>query len=430
MRSENFSLFKEGDTGKIEFLQLGEGKLLRTLIDPIIQHIVDNGWQITVTVTNLRDSGEHNIEMMKRQGGKYHIALRDDEQISVLNITCTKPLSLKEDWDAVVGIARSRNLFAIISNSTEAGFVNEMKMLDLNVRPTTFVGVLTLLLYVRYKAEINNKILILPTELLPQNGNLLRSFANKQRELWKLEQKFEEWLNNYVYFLNTLVDRIVVDVPDRQEYDQLKKLNDPFITVGESYGKWWIESSEDMFGGIPLYESPEVELVPDINSYYRMKVWLLNGPHLYLACWGLLHGYQTVFEVYSNERMKVHIYSYWEEIKGIVDLPAETVDRFITNTDKRFKQKWLEHKLSDIATNIPQKWRARIEEPLLLRNEKEGRYGKEGLLATATIMLYLSKKDKISTEEAMKRLTNNKDLIDQVFSLLDNGSPFLDFLLP
>src|SRR5438132_12141237 len=99
----------------------------------------------------------------------------------------------------------------IISTTTEVGI--QLVHDDIHRHPpVSFPGKLLAFLYGRFKAfngSGQSGMVIVPTELIPDNGKKLESIVFELAHLNGLEEEFIEWLEQYNYFCNSLVDRIV-----------------------------------------------------------------------------------------------------------------------------------------------------------------------------------------------------------------------------
>ena len=100
----------------------------------------------------------------------------------------------------------------IVSNTTEAGIVYDETDTFEACPPNTYPGKLTKFLYARYKAfdgASDKGLVILPVELIDDNGIELKKCVMKQIANWKLEDGFKKWVDEACIFTSTLVDRIV-----------------------------------------------------------------------------------------------------------------------------------------------------------------------------------------------------------------------------
>lgn len=410
---------------EIRVLQLGEGRLLRSLIDPIISQIRQNGWKGKVAMTNLRPSGNTSIEGFCEQKGRYNVVLADDQEADAEEIEFVVPMDLEKEWNSICQISSDQQLSAIISNSTEKGF--QLEECDFNIaKPSkTFIGTLTKLLYVRYEHNVEVQLSIFPTELIPKNGDALLNMVTNQASFWNLDNNFIKWINKFIVFRNTLVDRIVTVLKDEEALSFLQSTEgyiDKFCCLGEKYGKWWIEASMDQLNRFPLYLASEVELVTDTSPYQKLKLWILNGAHLYMACTGLSMGFNTVDQVANNKETIETVHKYWNEAKDLIGLPYDTINLFIMDTEKRFKQAWLNHRLTDIAVNINEKWKIRIG---TFVEEYMTHYGKQSETAikmTLAIAKYVSVQEGKTVEDVLSSMVSYSEFLHACLSTLNGSS--------
>jgi tagaturonate reductase len=115
-----------------------------------------------------------------------------------------------------IKVAHSPHLQVVISNTTEVG----IQLVQDDIRkhpPVSFPGKLLAVLYERYKAFNGSDkcgLVIVPTELIVDNGKKLESIVLELAHLNKLEPAFMDWLEGCNHFCNSLVDRIVPGKPD------------------------------------------------------------------------------------------------------------------------------------------------------------------------------------------------------------------------
>ena len=122
---------------------------------------------------------------------------------------------------------------------------------NIKVPPKSYPGKLTKFLYERYRhfngAE-DKGLVMLPVELIDDNGIHLKECVLKLAALWNLEEGFTNWVNEACVFTSTLVDRIVTGYP-RDEAEELCKefgYQDNLIVTGEPFALWVIESAKDI----------------------------------------------------------------------------------------------------------------------------------------------------------------------------------------
>src|SRR6188508_2266303 len=195
-------------------LQFGTGVLLRGLPDYFIHKAnskgIFNGRIVVVKSTSKGDSSA-----FEKQDGLYTLCVRglqNGEKVeeNIINASISRVLSAKEDWEEILKCAHDKNMQVIVSNTTEVG----IQLVNDDIRrhpPVSFPGKLLAFLLERYKAFEGSRksgMVIVPTELILDNGKKLESIVLEQAHLNGLDDRFIEWLENCNYFCNSLVDRI------------------------------------------------------------------------------------------------------------------------------------------------------------------------------------------------------------------------------
>src|SRR6185437_10032411 len=234
-------------------LQFGTGILLRGLPDYFIDKAnrmgIFNGRVVIVKTTARGDT-----TAFEKQDGLYTLCVRgiqDGQKIeeNIINSSISRVLSAGNEWEQILECAHNQNLQVIISNTTEVG----IKLVNDDIRrhpPVSYPGKLLAFLYERFVAfEGSEKsgFVIIPTELIPDNGKKLESIVFELAHLNDLNDDFIEWLESCNHFCNSLVDRIVTGMPGeeiRREIEQELGYNDDLLTVCEVYRLWAIEGNE------------------------------------------------------------------------------------------------------------------------------------------------------------------------------------------
>lgn len=210
-------------------LQFGTGVLLRGLPDYLIDKAnrqgLFNGRIVVVKTTSKGRASEFD-----EQDGLYTICIRGvaDQKKIEHNIVCSaisRVLSAGKDWPEILELACSNDLEIIISNTTEVG-IQYIEEDILNSPPSSFPGKLLALLYKRFLAfngDHTKGLIILPAELIPDNGIRLKEIVLKLAGHNRLTEDFIHWLQESNRFCNTLVDRIVPGKPDQNLLMNLNK---------------------------------------------------------------------------------------------------------------------------------------------------------------------------------------------------------------
>lgn len=414
---------RERGVAPIRVLQLGEGRFLRTFVDALFQELGRKGPAFSVLMTNMRASGAATIEGLQRQDGLYTVVFGDEEKIERTVIDCVMPVELKRQWSTLVEAIKTPDLTVIVTNGTEASYRAPVEE-SWPVPPGDgLVSRLVLLLWERWQVIPESPLWVMPTELVTHNGARLRQLVIEASARFQAAPAFQRWLQEKVRFVNSWVDRIVAGYPEsaRSWWDAWG-YRDAYCSIAERYGRWWIErASWEPQGPLPLDRLPEVCLVDDLAPYEDLKLFLLNGAHIGLAALGLLRGYATVAQAMSDPDIAQVVNNYWRCAKGVVPLPAQEVDAFIRHLPGRFQNPYIAHQLRDIASNLAQKWRLRLQPVIWRIWEREQRIPQPLVTFTAAIGQWLA----LNRESANSASTPT---LKQLLGLDSEEGPWLDAL--
>ncbi len=369
-------------------LQFGTGVLLRGLpdyfIDKANRHGIFNGRVVVVKSTVAGSTDEFT-----KQDGLYSICVRgieDGQKVDeiIINSSISRVLSANEEWESILLCAHNPALQVIISNTTEVGIT----LVEDDIRlfpPHSFPGKLLAFLHQRYKffkGSAENGMVIIPTELITENGTKLRSIVLELARMNKLEETFINWLETANDFCNSLVDRIV---PGKLTGNDLfvteKRLGykDDLMIMTECFRLWAIESSSDRVKGILSFTQVDegAVIAPDIEKFRELKLRLLNGTHTFSCGLAYLAGFTTVREAMSNEFMSSFIHNL--AIKEIAPAVAgkvisyEEASDFALKVLDRFRNPFLDHQWLSISVQYSSKMRMR-NIPLLVRHYEQTNY--------------------------------------------------------
>lgn len=353
-------------------LQFGGGNFLRGFVDWMIDILnTKNKFNGSVVVVKPTASGDY--DELKSQDGLFHVVLdgiKDGETVSQIDLVQSVSRSIHpyRNWSEFLATARDPGFRYIVSNTTEAGIVFSEKDLVDDNPPEEFPAKLTRWLYERYRyfgGSVNRGCLILPCELIEQNGDVLKETVLQYAKFWNLDRKFQEWILKYNYFYNTLVDRIVSGYPEERAEEIKKSIgyDDALLVAGEYYHSWIISGDPIIQKELRFSETDlNVQFVDNISDYRELKVRVLNGAHTSLVPVGYLAGYRTVDGCMKNDVLIGFLQSLLEhEVKPTLDfLPEAEVDAFINAVIDRFKNTVLAHQLLDISLNSFSKFKARL----------------------------------------------------------------------
>lgn len=373
-------------------LQFGTGVLLRGLPDYLIDHAnrqgVFNGRGVVVKST---DQGNSNA--FERQDNLYTLCTRglSSGRIVHENVICasiSRVLSAKAQWQEVLNCAANPQLEVVISNTTEVGI--QLILEDVRQRvPASFPGKLLAFLYQRFlifQGDVTKGMVIVPTELIPDNGNRLEAIVSELARFNRLEYGFVEWLAHTCTFCNSLVDRIVPGAPSADKADALYGelgYRDELLTIAEPYRFWAIEGNEHVAQTLSFHlaNPGAVVIAPDIRQFRERKLRLLNGTHT--LCCGLAHlaGFHTVAEAMNDAAMAAFAKRLiQQEITPAIPggLPPEDALTFGEQVLERFRNPFVEHRWLSIATQYASKIRTRVV-PLLYEHYKYSHTPPQGL---------------------------------------------------
>ena len=182
-------------------------------------------------------------DRLAAQDGRYHVILQGkrDGQIvdEVRTVTAVRgTVNPYTDYEAYLALARLESLRFLISNTTEAGIVyDETDRFD-SYPAATYPGRLVQFLYERwleFNGDPSKGLIILPVELIENNGRELKQCVMKFIDLWKLDRAFKTWVEEANIFCSTLVDRIV---SGKSQSVSERFPDDSMYVVAEPFGLW------------------------------------------------------------------------------------------------------------------------------------------------------------------------------------------------
>ena len=353
----------------IKILQFGEGVFLRAFAD------------YAVDIANEENSFNGNIAVILPRSGKtdrfakqnniYTVCLRgqQDGQVYKENRVITSidsVISARDEYDAFMALAHEDALEFVISNTTDAGIAyNEADQFS-DCPPSTFPAKLTKFLYERYtyyQGDMQKGLVMVPTELSDDNGQLLKSCVLQYTALWNLDDAFTAWLASACRFVDTLVDRIVAGYP-AGNIDAIQAelgYEDALLDQAEPFSLWVIgdPSLADKFTiGSDKFH---VEFTDNIQAFKEQKVRILNGAHTSMVLGAYLSGLDYVGQCMADPVVRRSLdQTVFGEIVPTVDLPREKAEAFAKAVYERFENPFVNHALLAISLNSISKWKGRV----------------------------------------------------------------------
>ena len=354
-------------------LQFGTGVLLRGLpnylMDKANKQGVFNGRAVVVKSTSSDTSDFENQDCLYtlHERGVY-----DDGQASENQIVMTalsRVVNANTAWDAVLKCAENPAMQIIISNTTEVGlqYVEEdifpEGIPSEQSSPKSFPAKLTAFLYKRFqffKGTEESGMTVIPTELLVNNGKLLRGYVLKHAEHNKLPEDFSHWLNMDCDFCDSLVDRIVpgaLSAEDRQKMafqDNLAIQAEPFLL-------WAVEGNGRVQDRLSFAKTDNrLVITDDITPFREQKLRVLNGGHTISVPMAFLAGEKFVVDMMSHPLLGRFVERViLDEIVPTLEGICDNAEAFAEAVINRFKNPFIAHKLLSITVQCSSKMQSR-----------------------------------------------------------------------
>ena len=208
----------------VQVLQFGAGNFLRGFVDWMIQQTNNAGLtNMNVAVAYATDRPNRKDTLVP-QDGLYTVCLEGIQngeparKLEVIDVI-SEIVDPYRNWDEYQDIALSDDLRIIVSNTTEAGIDYVEEDLDQGV-PHSFPGLMAKLLhdrFLKFKGQDVADLAVVPSELIDDNGQVLRSFVKKHVERHGWGEACWRWIEEHVHFYDSLVDRIVAGYPSEAQ---------------------------------------------------------------------------------------------------------------------------------------------------------------------------------------------------------------------
>ncbi len=351
-------------------IQFGEGNFLRGFIDCLIDCANEKGI-MDASVVLVQPRGDSKVDLFNSQDCLYTLltrGIKDGETVDEAKIiSCiSRCISPYRSYMEFLDLAKDENLNVIFSNTTEAGIVFNGNDEPIDMPPSTFPAKLTALLYARFKAVLGDTskgFLIVPTELIEQNGDKLKETVFAYAKKWELREEFIPWVESSCCFANTFVDRIVAGFPREETLvlEQRLGYEDFLMDVCEPFLQFYIQCDEEFRDRIPFENLGfDVKFVDDLTPYRMRKLRLLNGAHTACALSAFLEGYETVCEMMKDEKYVLFLNKLLnEELVPFADTDKGEIEEFSSHIPDRLKNPFIKHKTLEISFNSFSKFRAR-----------------------------------------------------------------------
>ena len=405
-------------------LQFGTGVLLRGLPDQYISE-ANRAGKFRGRVVVVKSTQNGRTDAFADQDGLYTICVKgiDNGQLvnqAYVNASISRVLSAIEDWAAILECAKSEDLAIITSNTTEVGIVLTEENIFDGV-PSSFPGKLLAILherFVHFNGDLAKGLVIIPAELIEENGSKLAYILNRLAAHNQLSEAFVNWLNQANPICNTLVDRIVpgkLSTTDQAATEATLGYSDELMIMAEPFGLWAIESNDqrviDALGFCD--EEKGCRVVPSIQKFKELKLRMLNATHTFSCGVSMLAGMELVKDSMQDEVIKSYISQLaLEEIANAITgekISAAEAETFGKAVLDRFANPFLEHKWVSISAQFTLKMKIRCLPLILATQEKKGQLPLRMLIGFSAYLVQMD-------------LVNNNDLASSLRNVLSDAA--------
>lgn len=352
-------------------VQFGTGGFLRGFVGDFLHRANVQG-KFNGRVVVVGSTGSARNGSIRDQDGLYTLVVQgrriDEEPMQECRIitSVSRALSAVDEWDAVLALAREPQLQLVFSNTTEVGITLHPTDGAADAPPSSFPAKLTRFLWERAKTfdfDVARGLVIIPCELIEDNGTKLEEIVHALARRWKLDARFATWLDDAVPFCNTLVDRIVPGTPRGDNARALMRMlgyEDALLTCCEPYCLFAIEGDDAMRARLGWTSvDPGIVVSEHIGPYRERKVRLLNGAHTLLVPVALPMGCELVRDAITHPAIGRFVrQAMLEEIAPTLD--ADGAAEFAEAVLERFQNPFIMHALIDITLQATMKMRVRV----------------------------------------------------------------------
>lgn len=383
----------------VKVVQFGEGNFLRGFVDYMIDIANEQG-KFDGNIVLIKPIEFGTLENFHKQDCQYTVSLRGrvDGEGKILNRKVTSVCDAVDsysEYEKYMKLSEIDTLRFVVSNTTEAGIVFDDTDKFEHNPPKTFPGKLTKFLYHRFETfqgDLDKGLVMLPVELIDDNGIMLHKCVLQFIELWGLGEEFKNWVEEACVFTSTLVDRIITGYPRSSEQEEWEKLGyiDKCLVTGEPFALWVIESAKDISKELPLPDAGLPVIYTDNQKPYKQrKVRILNGAHTSFVLASYLMGNDIVRESMNDDDVRNFMMgTLHEEVIPTLSLPKADLEEFADAVVARFNNPYVDHALLAISLNSVSKWRARCMPSFLGYIENFGKLPAKLTFSLAALMAF------------------------------------------
>ena len=253
-------------------LQFGTSRFLQAHVDLFVSQALARGeamGRIAVVQTTSSRESRKRLDAFAA-GEPYRVAVKGlaggkivDENIEVSSVGAG--VDATTQWDEVERLFNAAR--CAVSNTADRGYETDPADRPDAGPPRSFPAKLAKLMLARHRAGAE-PITLFPCELTPANGKALRAVVLGVLDRWDVPAKVRRWVEDDCVWVNSLVDRIVSEPLQ------------PLGAVAEPYALWAIEDQPGL--ELPCRHA-SITVTGDLKPYERLKLFILNLGHTYLA---------------------------------------------------------------------------------------------------------------------------------------------------
>ena len=336
-------------------LQFGTSRFLQAHVDLFVSQALARGEAMgRIAVVQTTSSKESRKRLDAFAAGKpYRVEVKGlaggkivDESIEVTSIGAG--IDAATQWDEVERLFNEAH--CAVSNTADRGYEIDPADRPNAGPPRSFPAKLAKLMLARHRAGAE-PITLFPCELTPANGKALRAVVLGVLDRWDVPAKARRWVGDECVWVNSLVDRIVSGPLE------------PIGAVAEPYALWAIEDQPGL--ELPCRHA-SITVTGDLKPYERLKLFILNLGHTYLAeIWARGGGAPTltVREAMADDAIRAELDDLYDKevllVFAGIGMGSEA-DAYRDTVIERFSNPFLDHRLADIHDNHDAKKRRRF----------------------------------------------------------------------
>ncbi|MEE2976257.1 MAG: mannitol dehydrogenase family protein [Pseudomonadota bacterium] len=343
-------------------LQFGTSRFLQAHVDLFVSEALDAGQALGgITVVQSTSNPASAARVAALAGGAgYPVrirGLRDGAPVDQ-TVTCRavqRALQADADWHHLRELMATQ-VQVVVSNTADRGYQldprDDASLLQEPSRvPRSFPAKLVVLLHGRWLRQPLAPLSLFPCELIERNGDTLCATVCALAQQWMLPATFVDWLRTHCVWANSLVDRIVSEALH------------PVGAVAEPYALWAVERRRGLV--LPCTH-PAIVLTGELDHHERLKLFLLNAGHTFLAERWREDAHPadlTVAQAMEDPHLRPELEALWRD--EIVPVFAaldkrDAAEAYLVLLRERLLNPYLAHRLADIAQNHAQKKQRRL----------------------------------------------------------------------